>query len=88
MLEKICFEEPSDIYIKNFYNSYIILVKNETGRSFPRTSKTRYTKWYIKTQYDIATFTKIINAITNRTVNNLDKKSKKMAKMILSIENG
>ncbi len=66
LLEIICFTEPSDTDIKNFYNSYIILVKNETGRSFPRSSKTRYTKWYIKTQYDIATFTKIINAITNR----------------------
>lgn len=88
LLELICFKEPSDTDIENFYNSYIILTKNETNRSYPRTSKTRYSKWYTRTQYDIATFTKIINAITNRTVDKLDNKSKKIAKMILSIEKG
>ncbi len=60
------------------------------NRSYPRSSKTRYTKWYPegKAQFEIATFTKIINAITDRTVKHLDKKSKKIASMIMSIEKG
>ncbi len=36
LLEKICLNEPSETDINNFYNSYIILVKNETKRSYPQ----------------------------------------------------
>ena len=70
-----------------FCKNYAILHKNELGRSFPRTSKTPYTKWYIKGYIESTKYSKIFDAIANNTVDKLSKQLKKIASTIL-INNG
>lgn len=64
----------------------IHIIKNETGRSFPRHSKTPFTKWYVK-GYSVATqMKKIIDAIINKKINTLNKNLKVIANRIISID--
>jgi hypothetical protein len=59
-------------------------IKNELNRSFPRKSKTAFTKWYIKA-YSISTkYAKIIDALENNKVYELDKNLKIIAKKIIN----
>jgi hypothetical protein len=73
--------------IDNFCKTYIIVIKNAVNRTFPRSSKTPFTKWYIKAYSEATKFTKIISAITENTVDKLNKNLKMIAKKILSIDN-
>ena len=72
--------------IRSFCKSYIHIIKNELNRSFPRYSKTPFTKWYIK-QYSIfAEILKIINAIENNTLHKLNDNLRSKAKNIKIID--
>lgn len=58
---------------------------NKPNRSFPRVSKTPFTKWYVKAYSNQSKYYKIINAILNNTVNELNKNLKTLASKIVSI---
>ena len=66
----------------NSINRYIIINKNKIGRSFPRSSKTPFTKWYIKGYSEMTKYAKIVDAIKNNTVDKLNKNLKTLAKRI------
>ena len=72
--------------IERFCKSYIHIIRNETNRSFPRTSKKPFTKWYVKGYSIQAKLITIIEAIANGTVNNLDKNAKLIAKNITIVK--
>ena len=74
-----------NVRLAKFCKTYIHLIQNKTNRSFPRTSKTPFSKWYIKGYSDLTKFSKILNAITNNTVNTLNKNLKTIARSIISI---
>ena len=69
-----------------FTKSYIKINSNIKDRSFPRTSKTPFTKWYIKGYSNQTKYMKIIDAIINKSVNSLNKNLKTIAKLIISID--
>ena len=77
-------KEKLDIFCKK----NILKIKNEKDRSFPRYSKTPFTKWYIKGYSDITKFSKIVYAIISGTVNELNKNLKTLAKKITLMPNG
>ena len=68
-----------------FNKSYVVLIKNEKDRTFPRFAITPFKKWYIKGYSDITKYSRIVNAINNKKVNKLDKNLKVLAKKIISI---
>ncbi len=54
LLKLICFKDPCKDKIEKFYKSYIILVKNDTGRSFPlRVAAKLPTKKFKKTIFEM-----------------------------------
>lgn len=68
-----------------FKKSYIVIITNEKDRSFPRTAKTPFTKWYIKGYSEMTKYAKIVDAIINEKVDNLNKNLKMIAKTIIAI---
>jgi hypothetical protein len=75
----------SDEAYKNFCEEYIKKTNNKKDRSFPRTSKTPFTKWYVKKYSNNAALIKIILAILNDTADELPKNLKTKAKRIKKI---
>jgi len=69
----------------NFCKTYIKLINNKRNRSFPRTSKTAFSKWYVKGYSHNSQLVKMINAILNNTINKLNKNLKTKAKRIKEI---
>lgn len=65
---------------------YMTIIKNEINRDFDRTSKTPFTRWYIKEYMTIYKFDKIINAILNDTIDKLEDNLKVIAKTITIIK--
>jgi hypothetical protein len=59
--------------------------KNEINRSFPRTSKTPFSKWYIKGYSEATKMSKIIKAIINDKIDSLNKNLKTIANKIIMI---
>jgi hypothetical protein len=76
----------TDKILKQFCNSYIKIVQNKTDRSYPRTAKTPFTKWYIKGYSNQTKYMKIINSIVNDKIDELNKNLKTLAKQIISID--
>ena len=76
----------NDIQLDEFCRSYIISIKNDKNRSFPRNSNTPFTKWYIKGYSDQTKYSKIIDAMINNKINELNKNLKSFAKNIISID--
>ena len=74
--------------LDSFCKAYIVLDKNKINRSFPRTSKTPFTKWYVKGYSEITKYSKIIKAIIKKKVNKLNKNLKVIANKIISIIDG
>lgn len=72
--------------LNKFCKSYIKIVENKIDRTFPRTSKTPFTKWYIKGYSNQTKYMKVIEAIINNTINDLNKNLKTLAKQIISID--
>lgn len=69
-----------------FCESNIIIIQNKTNRSFPRTAKTPFKKWYVKGYSNLTRFMRIIDAILNNTVDKLPKNLKTIAKTLISID--
>jgi hypothetical protein len=69
----------------SFCKCYITLTNNEKNRSFPRNSKTPFTKWYIKGYSDITKFAKVLKAIQNGTVDKLNKNLKTIANKVIGV---
>ena len=87
LLYKILNNQLTSKLLKKFCRSYIKINQNKKNRSFPRTSKTPFSKWHIKGYSNIIKYMRIIDAITNNTIDNLNKNLKMIAKRIISINN-
>ena len=85
MINDILENKVTPAKIDQFYESFVITIKSKLDRSFPRTAKTPFKKWYIKGYSDHTKFMKIINAVTNGTINELNKNLKVIANKIISI---
>ena len=72
--------------LDDFCKSYIKITQNKVNRHFPRTSKTPFTKWYVKGYSNQTKYLSIIDAIINNKVNELNKNLKTIAKLIISID--
>jgi hypothetical protein len=70
----------------NNISMYTKVVINKKNRTFPRISKTAFTKWYVKSYSIYAEINKIINSIVTNDVDKLNKNKKLLAKRILSIK--
>jgi len=66
--------------------SYIKVIQNKKDRTFPRTSKTPFTKWYVKGYSNQTKYMTIIDAIINNKTDELNKNLKTIAKRIESID--
>lgn len=86
LLKSIVNGKLSKGILDKFCKTYIIEIKNKEGRSFPRESKTPFTKWYIKGYSEKTKFAKILDAILNDKINELNKNLKTFAKGILKID--
>ena len=71
-------KDKLNIFIKN----YVKIIKNKKNRHFPRTSKTPFTKWYLKGYSASTTIIRILEAITTNTVDKLNKNLKLKASKI------
>ena len=75
-------KDKLNAYCKN----YIKIVKNATGRSFPRTAKTPFCKWYVKGYSIVSQMSKLLSAVLNGTTDKLNKNLKMIAKRITSVD--
>jgi hypothetical protein len=87
LLKDILHFQLSENKLDEFCKSHIKIISNEKNRSFPRTSKTPFTKWYIKGYSNHTKYMTIIEAIKNNDLTNLNKNLKSIAKRIISIDN-
>jgi hypothetical protein len=71
---------------KRFCNSYIKKIYNKKGRSFPRTAKKPFTKWYVKGYSIHSQMVRIINAILEGLVDKLPKNLKTKAQRVVKID--
>ena len=69
-----------------FCQTHIKIIKNKEDRSFPRTSKTLFTKWYIKGYSNLTKYMSIIEAIKANDLSKLNKNLKTLAKKVTSID--
>lgn len=86
LLYDIIYSKTNQKKVSNFFNNYIITIKNECDRSFPRNSKTPFTKWYVKGYSELTKYSKIINAIENKTIDKLNKNLKMIANKVMLID--
>lgn len=75
-----------DNILDQFCKSYIKIIQNKDNRTYPRTSKTPFTKWYVKGYSNQTKYMNIIDAIINNKVNELNKNLKTIARKIISID--
>jgi hypothetical protein len=75
------------VKLDKFCDCYIIICQNKKNRSEPRESKTPFTKWYVKGYSNLTKYAKIIMAIQENKVNELNKNLKSIAHRIVSINN-
>ena len=68
--------------IVDFENKYLKIIKYEFDRKYPRTSKTPFTKWYVKSYSASARYAKLLRAIRDGKTNTLDKNLKLKVKDI------
>ena len=85
LLHKIIHGKLSRYTLLKFWKSYIKQIKNEVNRSFPRVSKTPFTKWYVKSRILISQYAKILEAIDTNTIDSLSKNLKRKALFIKKV---
>ena len=83
LLNKIIRGKLTEKELKQYNSQYIVIIRNETGRSFNRESLIPYSKWYIKKFHKIYEFNKMIIAIKNDTIDKLNKNLKLKAKTLV-----
>lgn len=71
---------------KNFCNIYCKIIINEKDRSFPRHSKTPFSKWYIKSYSELSKYEQIKQAIDENDIDSLNKNLKLITNNIISIK--
>lgn len=76
----------SNDFFLQFCKSYIIFIKVNKDRSYPRISKKPFSKWYVKNYSVNAELKKIIKSIKNNDDKELNKNQKVKAKLILKID--
>ena len=86
LLWKLTHNDIDQETINKFCGIYISIVQNKRNRSFPRSAKTPFLKWYVKGYSNETKYMKIINAILNSSVDKLNKNLKVIAKRIKSID--
>jgi len=86
MIHNIIYDKLTDQLLDQFCSNYIIIVRNRLNRSFPRTSKKPFTKWYIKGYSNQTRFMRIVEAVINNTVDELNKNDKMIARKIKKID--
>lgn len=69
----------------NFCKVYIKITQNTIGRSFPRTSVTPFSKWYVKGYSKRSDWDKIFNAVIHKNIKKLNKNLRVTANKIKSI---
>lgn len=72
-------------HIELFIKAYVKVIKNEKDRTFPRNSKTPFTKWYVKGYSVHSQLIKVLDAIVGNNVNTLNKNLKLIANSIKNI---
>jgi hypothetical protein len=75
----------TDYSLDKFCKSYVKIVQNKNDRTFPRTSNTPFTKWYVKSYSNHTKYLKIIKCIMKNEIDKLNKNSKTIAMKIISI---
>ena len=85
LLSNIIYNKLNKNMLDIFCKTYVIWIKNAKGRSFPRFSKTPYTKWNLAGYGEMTKFSLIIDAIKNKTIDDLKPNLKKIAKHVLCI---
>ena len=85
LIDKIVYGKINKNIIDNFCKNDIKTTKNSKGRNFPRTCITPFKKWYVKSYSESAKYKKIIDAIENDTIDNLNKNLKVLASKITII---
>ena len=87
MLIDLITDCTTEANLLQFCKSYIHYNKIVKNRSYPRVSKTPFSKWYIK-KYSILTDNfKIIKAIMTNAIDKLNKNLKSKANQIIKIDN-
>jgi hypothetical protein len=71
---------------ENFCKTYVVQIKNEKDRLFPRYAKTPFKKWYVKGYSEITKYARIVRAIIKKTTDKLDKNLKVLAKRVVAID--
>jgi hypothetical protein len=88
LLDKIIYNKLNKESLDIFCKRDIKIIKNKTGRSFPRMSKTPFTKWNIKGYSELSQYKKIVRSIINKDLTDLNKNLKMKAKRITIKDNG
>ena len=72
--------------LTNFIEVYVKNMKDATDRSYPRVSKTPFTKWYVKDYQNISVNEKLVYAVVNNDFSKLNKNQKVLCKQITIIK--
>jgi len=83
LLQKIINGKLDYNTLEKYSRNYIKIDKNETNRVFKRSSISPFSKWYIKKYHKIYELKKIINAIINDKIEDLNKNLKLKAKDLI-----
>jgi hypothetical protein len=79
LLDKIIKGVLNQAHLDLYFKNYVKIIKNATQRTFPRASKRFNSKWYIKKYSNTTKIMRVIDAILNDTIDNLDKNLKIIA---------
>ena len=88
LLDKIIYGTLNQELLDNFCKRHISTYNNKLGRSNPRRSNTPFTKWYVKDYSESSKYKKVISAIINNKINQLNKNLKTLATKITILDNG
>ena len=82
LLPQIIAGDLEETVLEKFINSYLSIHKNENDRSFLRKSILPFSKWYVKMYHNKYEYNKIISAVTDDTIDDLNKNLKLKSKSI------
>jgi len=83
LIKKLLSRTINNVTLDEFLNKYTKIITNKKERSYPRNSKTPYSKWYIKGYSEITKFDKILKAILTNDYSKLNKKLNKNLKRLI-----
>jgi len=86
-LYKLLNGKITEKYFNDFCKGHIRILQNKKGRSFPRTAKKPFCKWYVKGYSNQTKLTRILTALFTNSIDKLDKNMKTLMSKIISIDN-